>query len=167
MKLARNNRGDTIVEVLICIAIISLVLVVSYGTANRNYRMMLDAQEHSVAEKLMERQAELLKAYNSLSDGPVNGHDALFNHGLTNFCMVQGGSGPTTATNNGHNDGTNRCVLTADSVMAAASEVPAYDVVVTVNGAAGIGGGKVFQVAVSWDSIMGGTARETLNYGLY
>jgi len=168
-SFVRSSRGDTIVEVLICITIISLVLVISYATANRNYRTMLDAQEHSSAEKLLERQSEMLKSYNTLNTGVVDGHDALFNHGIANFCMVQDGTDLTTKTNNGRTDIANSCAFNADSTQAAPGMEPAYSISTSVNTdpGANIGTGKVFKIVVTWDSIMGGKAQESLNYGLY
>jgi prepilin-type N-terminal cleavage/methylation domain-containing protein len=56
-----GQRGDTIVEVLIAIAIISLVLVGAYATANRNANITQDTLEHSVALKLAESQIEYLR----------------------------------------------------------------------------------------------------------
>lgn len=56
------NTGDTIVEVLIAITIISSVLGVAYATMNRASQNARQAQERGVATKLLESQAESLKA---------------------------------------------------------------------------------------------------------
>ncbi len=57
---ASNQRGDTIVEVLIAVAVISLILTAAYATTNRNVQATQDAQEQNYAVKLVETQLELL-----------------------------------------------------------------------------------------------------------
>ena len=64
MKILKlNSRGDTVVEVLLSIAVLSLVLVISYGLANRSTQTNIAARERSEAQKYSERQLELLRAY--------------------------------------------------------------------------------------------------------
>ncbi|QQS20358.1 prepilin-type N-terminal cleavage/methylation domain-containing protein [Candidatus Saccharibacteria bacterium] len=59
-----NQRGDTIVEVLIAIALVSLVLTSAYALTNKNVRATQEVQEQSYAQKLAEQQVELLRASN-------------------------------------------------------------------------------------------------------
>ena len=56
------ERGDTIVEVLIAIAIISTVLVAAYQTTTRSVLATQSTQEHSQALKYAETQMEYLRA---------------------------------------------------------------------------------------------------------
>lgn len=56
-----SERGDTIVEVLITIAVVSLVLGGAYVTTNRSLLATRSAQERSIALKLAESQIERLK----------------------------------------------------------------------------------------------------------
>ena len=65
--LKLKQRGDTIVEVLIAIAVVSLVLVAAYTTANRNIRAIQNNQERVQAQHLVEGQIEALKSNNGLS----------------------------------------------------------------------------------------------------
>lgn len=58
-----NQVGDTIVEVLIAIVIITSVLVAAYQTTSRNTNLTQDTQEHSQALKLAESQLEYLRQY--------------------------------------------------------------------------------------------------------
>ena len=58
-----GSRGDTIIEILLSIAVLSLVLSVSYGLANRSSQATRQAQERSEAQKLAEEQLELLRGY--------------------------------------------------------------------------------------------------------
>ncbi len=60
--LRANQRGDTIVEVLIAIAVISLVLGGAYVTTNRSLQATRAAQERVNALKLAESQMEQIKA---------------------------------------------------------------------------------------------------------
>jgi type II secretory pathway pseudopilin PulG len=57
-----KQTGDTIVEVLIAMAVISLVLAGAFTTANRSSHNVRQAQERSEAIKYSEQQLEQLKA---------------------------------------------------------------------------------------------------------
>ena len=65
--LALNRRGDTIVEVLIAIAIVSLVLTVAYVITNKNTVAIQGNQERIQAQHLVEAQIESLRAQGSLT----------------------------------------------------------------------------------------------------
>ena len=56
-----DKRGDTIVEVLIAIVIVSSILVSSYALSNSNVNTMMTIKEQGEAQKLAERQIELLR----------------------------------------------------------------------------------------------------------
>ena len=58
---ARRQRGDTLVEVLIAIAVVSLILGGAYVTTNRSLYATRAAQERGNALKLAESQIEQLK----------------------------------------------------------------------------------------------------------
>lgn len=64
-----GERGDTIVEVLIATAIVSLVLASAYALTNRNVAAIQRAQEQQYAQKLVEQQIELLRADTSPPSG--------------------------------------------------------------------------------------------------
>ena len=55
------QRGDTIVEVMICIAIIALTLSISFAMASRSYRYGLAAGERQAANDLAQGQIEFLR----------------------------------------------------------------------------------------------------------
>ncbi len=61
LRLKNVYRGDTIVEVLIAMAVIALVLGGSYATASRSLQVGRRAQERVEAVKLVEAQIEQLK----------------------------------------------------------------------------------------------------------
>lgn len=71
-----GQRGDTIAEVLICTAILSLLLTTAYALSNRSTIATQKSQERSLATKYLETQVELLKAYADVQTLPNN--DAYF-----------------------------------------------------------------------------------------
>src|ERR1017187_1268844 len=56
-----HQKGDTIIEVLIAIAIISFILGGAYVTSNNSLLATHDAQEHGAALQLLQTEVELLK----------------------------------------------------------------------------------------------------------
>lgn len=68
MRSVLKQRGDTIVEVLIALSIISLVITVSYATAQRSLRLGQRAQERLEAVKVAESQIETLKGMGAFTD---------------------------------------------------------------------------------------------------
>lgn len=61
MLVKLNNRGDTIVEVLIVLAVLGLAIGISYATANRSLLNARQAQESSEASVLLQSQLEALR----------------------------------------------------------------------------------------------------------
>lgn len=78
----RDQRGDTIVEVLIAIVVVSMVLVAAYVTTTRNVNGMQDTEEHSEALQLAQAQLEYL---HNAAVAPTNGS-----------CFLSDGSTSTT-----------------------------------------------------------------------
>lgn len=62
-----REQGDTIVEVLIAIAVVSLVLAGAYVSTNRSLQATRAAQERVNALKLAESQMEQIKSLASIS----------------------------------------------------------------------------------------------------
>jgi type II secretory pathway pseudopilin PulG len=58
-----NQVGDTIIEVMVVLAVLGLALGVSYATANRSLLAARGAQENSEATQLVQSQVEYLRAY--------------------------------------------------------------------------------------------------------
>lgn len=57
----KKQQGDTLIEVMIALAIIGSVIAISYATASRALRTGRAAQERTEAVKLVESQVESLK----------------------------------------------------------------------------------------------------------
>jgi len=101
-----RQRGDTIVEVLIAIAVISLVLGGAYVTTNRSLRATRSAQERGNALKLVESQIEQLKGLIATNPAGVFGAGVpspfcVYNNTIvdpsTGNCTVNTSGAPTTA----------------------------------------------------------------------
>ncbi|HET8991430.1 MAG TPA: prepilin-type N-terminal cleavage/methylation domain-containing protein, partial [Candidatus Saccharimonadales bacterium] len=56
-----NQAGDTIIEVMIVLAILSMSFGISYATANKSLNGSLNAQEHSAALGILDTQLEDLR----------------------------------------------------------------------------------------------------------
>jgi prepilin-type N-terminal cleavage/methylation domain-containing protein len=92
-----HQRGDTIVEVLIAIAIASLMLAGGYSITTQNLRSLQDANERSQALQLAQKQVELLRIYAGNQSGSFT---------LTNQCLddnIQPQSATVTANPNSCN----------------------------------------------------------------
>ncbi|HSX31598.1 MAG TPA: prepilin-type N-terminal cleavage/methylation domain-containing protein [Candidatus Saccharimonadales bacterium] len=91
----RRQTGDTIVEVLIAIAIVSLVLTAAYVITNKNTVAIQANQERIQAQHLVAAQIESLRAQNGLTtsgDCFVDGAETA-SAGCNNF--TEAGSGAT------------------------------------------------------------------------
>jgi prepilin-type N-terminal cleavage/methylation domain-containing protein len=72
MRYKLNDRGDTILEVLLAIAIIGLVLAGAYSTANLSSQNELAAQEHEIATTIAESQLEELNNLSTVNLAAIN-----------------------------------------------------------------------------------------------
>ena len=64
--MIRSERGDTIVEVLITIVIVSSVLVGAYNVATRSSQSTQDASERSQALQIAQAQVEYLRTAHTI-----------------------------------------------------------------------------------------------------
>ncbi|MCA9332321.1 prepilin-type N-terminal cleavage/methylation domain-containing protein [Candidatus Saccharibacteria bacterium] len=64
----RRQSGDTIVEVMISLAVISMVIGLAYGIATRSLKQSQQSQERVEASKVAEGQLERLKGFSNSSD---------------------------------------------------------------------------------------------------
>ena len=90
-KSLQQQKGDTIVEVLIAVAVVTSVLAIAYATMNQNLRTMRDNQERTEAAKLAQGQVEALKAAWATSTGRT----AITTARSGPFCM-NGSTAPST-----------------------------------------------------------------------
>ncbi|MFA5004233.1 MAG: prepilin-type N-terminal cleavage/methylation domain-containing protein [Candidatus Saccharimonadales bacterium] len=136
----RKQAGDTIVEVLIAIAIVSLVLAGAYAATNRNLLTTQDTLEHSQALQLVQAQLEFLRK-NNIATGANN-------------CFTTGG---VPAVDNGV-PGNDPCIVTADGIMAAANVQPSFTLHITGNMS------TVYVVSAVWPGLNGANDNVTMYY---
>ena len=63
LKHLRTHKGDTLIEVVLSIAILSVTLTTAYNVANMTFRLGVAAREQTQAANLAQDQAEQLYAY--------------------------------------------------------------------------------------------------------
>jgi type II secretory pathway pseudopilin PulG len=109
------QAGDTIVEVLIAMAIVSLVLVGAFVTSNKSTQATRDSQEHAEATQDIKTQIELARlAISSVADqasDPTSSSTKL-------FCIVQTGTSATIVpfdTSGYANNGASLLTLSSDT----------------------------------------------------
>lgn len=83
-----GNAGDTIVEVLLAIAVVSAVLGGAFVSADRSLNTSRQSQERGEALKLVEGQMEQLKAMSLQSPGNI--------FGASSFCFKEDRTYSTT-----------------------------------------------------------------------
>lgn len=81
MKFFRDSKGDTIVEVLIAMAVVAVVLGGAYSSANKSFANTRAAQERGEALKVAESQLESLNTL--YKNRTVNIYDSINNV----FCL--------------------------------------------------------------------------------
>lgn len=78
LKRKLTQRGDTLVEVLIAIAILSFVLASSYAVTSRAIRLGQSARERAQGVAFVSQQAEIIQSYASRDwDSFINEVDAV------------------------------------------------------------------------------------------
>lgn len=95
LGIRRSQQGDTIVEVMIAIVVVSMILVAAYVTTTHNINGLQDTQEHSEALQLAQSQLEWLHNSSTMPSP----HDCFDTSGrLTNgnSCKVDASGVPTT-----------------------------------------------------------------------
>jgi type II secretory pathway pseudopilin PulG len=145
----RAQAGDTIVEVMIVLAVLGMAIGISYATANRSLMNARQAQEASMATELVQSQIEALQTL--AGGGTIYTSDT--------FCITSGGSGPAVHVPSGSTD--TACQMGEDN---------RYTVTINWNGATPPAdspqpGADTFTVKATWDDIEGqGKDTATMSY---
>jgi prepilin-type N-terminal cleavage/methylation domain-containing protein len=90
-----GQTGDTIIEVMVVLAILGLAISISYATANRSLLNARQAQENSEATELIQSQIEALRTLTQAGDTPN-----IFSPALQNYCLVPTGTAPNITYTN-------------------------------------------------------------------
>lgn len=135
--MIRSKRGDTIVEVLIAVAVLGLIIAAGFAIANRSLRGVRRAQERSEALKIAERQIERIKHFSKSAPS------SFFRNGAR-YCVLSSGA-------------------TAPENDAACKEGPdgRYATVTEVNATGEASGQYIFTITVTWTRL-GGDGQDIL-----
>jgi prepilin-type N-terminal cleavage/methylation domain-containing protein len=151
--LRQNQAGDTIVEVMVVLAVLSLALGISYATADRSLLDSRQANQNSQATALAESQIESLRVLAPNPSTDPTGY--IFNPG--DFCIDSSGNVTPTST-----------ALPSSSCAfdVFGNSIPTQ-ILINYQPTGGVTGG-VFNVYASWPNIDGqGSDTITLSYRLY
>ena len=154
-----NERGDTIVEVLLSLAVLGAVLGGAYVVTNRSVIVNRVAQERLDAVKLAEGQFERLKIEASI-DATTFGKD--------NFCLPK----DPTLNNETVPSSDARCQVNANGDPVGSDFQPRYRLTVanvaSVDTPSVSNAGTRFRISIAWDNFSGdGTDRLDQFYEVY
>lgn len=81
-----KQRGDTIIEVMMVLAVLGLAISIAYATANQSLMAARQAQENSQAAAILRSQIELMRTLSSpIAGSPVT----IYSLGSSKFCINQ------------------------------------------------------------------------------
>jgi Tfp pilus assembly protein PilV len=159
-SLLKNQVGDTIVEVLIALTLITFVLVGAYYTANQSYRNNIDAQEHTQAYGVAQNQIEYLKIFGS----GISSGNCLLDNGSS---VIQASNTPSTngcnvESNNLSSSGYKYSCPTSSPFCYAVSinKIAASSYSLPLTGA----NLNTYQISVSWKALGGGSSDDVSLY---
>ena len=169
----KKQHGDTLVEVMIALAIIGSVIAISYATASRALRIGVYAQERTEALKIAEGQIEILKAAASVSSTQVYSVDT----SVSSFCMKTDGSGGVATQ---HVPAVDLLADDLTSGVIAIGPVPTYDTacalgqdgrykvsILRSDSGSGATERNVFTVRARWNKLGGGKDEVSIIYRLH
>lgn len=79
---SRRQAGDTIVEVIIAVAVVATILAGAFTVTTRSTRTVRDSEEHAEALQYLQQQVELLRAV-AAQPGKLSGSPFI----TTGFCL--------------------------------------------------------------------------------
>ena len=137
MFIKLKQRGDTIVEVLIATAVVSIVLTGAMAISNNSLKQIRAAQERSEAQAYAQSTVESLDQF--ISDNPTAGQSP-----NSRFCIKDGASKREVQ------------IVSNDALQC---QFGIYSQVIsrTLNS-------NVFSVTVTWDGVTGNKEQLTLTY---
>jgi len=151
LKRAINgfSRGDTIVEVMIVLAILGLSIGICYATANRSLLNARQAQENSIATEIAQSQIETIRALAAAN----NPSDNVFQSGPFCTYLVSGDYHVMAPTTNPDTSYKTECTR----------ENSLYQIADTYDSSK-----DTFTVVVTWPDVLGeGNDTVTQNYRTY
>lgn len=151
-----SECGDTIIEVLIAVGILSLALTSAFVLTRQNAAVVRDTQDRATVLQLLRSQAELLRSH-AFNETPATPQaQSIFGSSPAYFCMARNGSGKVNFASD---------VAQIEGNM---SRYPAgcifdtyYHIAIRYNAS-----NRVFTIQGSWDTQAKGIGREQLLYKL-
>lgn len=168
-----TSRGDTIVEVLLAMAIAGFAIGISYATANRSLQQGITAGEHNEALNIIENQATNLKLrFLNTDAADFNSNFASKNH----FCLDSTAADPTASSwapifnYQGTGGVTESSPLSANASPTSTSPyntgctetktgegaVYYYDIMTIPNNSGATVNATLYQIVVRWERLGGG-----------
>lgn len=168
-KLLRihKQKGDTLVEVLISIAIVGGVLMGAYALASRSLQSGISAAEHSEAIQLAQGQVERLKYRERLSSQDVWNNFTIQNG---HFCLDDAKDQNDPKWLPVNNDNPNNLVVTAggnlgyNAKCVDPSTTPKYFINISTPPTIPAGTNPTYQITVRWVAIGGNQAESKIYY---
>lgn len=158
-KTKLSNRGDTIVEVMITLAVLGLAFSVGFSIANNSLMQTRNAQEHSEALQLLSSQVELVRAN-------VNGGSSSVFVTGSPFCVDSSG---TVQPISDINHPPAACYQGTEQVTDANGNHNLYSLSVTYRQTQANGAGQdIFTFQATWPGIgQYGTQKEQITYKIH
>jgi len=139
IQSTRSQAGDTIVEVIIAVAIVSSILAGAFVVTNSSSKAVRDSEEHTQALQYLQGQVELLRTDAAKSAGlPVSLSTA--------FCLDSSGYWPA---------GNAKCFV---------GNIPFHLTITSPTSSPLPGTTTTFNLSATWPSIAGGNAAVGLSY---
>ncbi len=139
-SIRHDQRGDSIVEVLIALAVIGSVLTGAFVATNRSTVAVRDSEEHAQALQLLQGQVEQLRSYVQQTK---------FSAVPNKFCFQP--------------DGTLKITSTPDCPSSTVE--PIYSFMIDRTNAAVVPPATMaFNVQVTWNAVTGNPAQESIMY---
>ncbi|HVW22922.1 MAG TPA: prepilin-type N-terminal cleavage/methylation domain-containing protein [Candidatus Saccharimonadales bacterium] len=94
-RLSLGSRGDTIVEVMVTLAILGLAFSIAYATANHSLMLARNSEEHSEATQFLQSQVEQIRAYIAQDSANLTSLESYWSGGgggHVDFCFDAGGT---------------------------------------------------------------------------
>lgn len=154
----KHQAGDTIVEVIIAVAIIASILAGAFVVTNRSTRAVRDSEEHAQALQLLQGQVELLR-YAASQPGWLTA--PRLSNISTPFCIDNTGIARQPASSQ------NQCLVSTQGVCTAATQAVCYRVAISsANSTPNAGSTTTFNLTATWSALGGGTDKVYLSYNV-
>jgi prepilin-type N-terminal cleavage/methylation domain-containing protein len=155
-NILNDQRGDTLIEVLICILIVTVILSGAYVTTHKSSEGVRNSQEHAEALKLAQSQLEEVRQNAGITSGST-----VFTF-TPPFCMVNVKTVSATIAPD-----STKCVQ--DSSGNPATDAPYYKVTINRSSCNPVGTKCwLFSVKVTWDTVTnGGQSTEQISYRIH